>query len=104
MSRRQVPTHATPLVVALTFEASGAWPDDVDALGDVKSALHLQLADSLNRQSGGAATACVDYVDVVHDGLPFRLCVFHKRELSLLRERGTARQGVSRAPIVAARC
>ena len=50
VSTDQIASSAEPLPVALTFAASGAWPDDVDAIADVKSALHIQIAESLNKQ------------------------------------------------------
>jgi hypothetical protein len=60
-------------------------------LRDVKQSMYIELASSLQRQLGLDTLATHEHVDVVKDGLPFRLHLFVKRELALLRARGAKR-------------
>ena len=58
-------------------------------MNDVKQSMYIQIATSLSKQFGLDCVAAREYVDVVKDGLPFRIRLFVKLELALLRARGS---------------
>jgi hypothetical protein len=67
------------------FESSGAWPEDLDAISHVKTALYLELARHLGEQQATTvATRCTsDELFIFFKGFTFRLAIFHPRELVL---------------------
>jgi hypothetical protein len=75
--------------VVVQFEASGSWPDTLDAIADVKAAFYLRMADCLLERSGvGAAHATPAWVDVQCNGFLFRIVIYYPREVQLLQQRG----------------
>ena len=85
-----------PADVALQFESSARWPDDLAAIHMTKVAFLIKIGDSL--ESSGAATSCRvglenessqalnnAFLDVTDDsGVTFRLRIHHDREQTLL--------------------
>ncbi|RMJ25556.1 hypothetical protein PHISP_03573 [Aspergillus sp. HF37] len=85
-----------PVDVALQFESSARWPDDLVAIQMTKVAFLVKIGDSLD--SSGAASSCrvglenesskilnnafLDVVDA--SGVTFRLRIHHDREQTLL--------------------
>jgi hypothetical protein len=78
---------SAPIDVVLRFEASGAWPTEIDAIEAVKQSLLIRIAERLRRTKRYAARACLEFVDVVVDQLPFRLHILQPYQQQLLRER-----------------
>lgn len=81
--------HASspPIHVVLRYEASGSWPQEIDAIEAVKQSFYIRIADLLRRQRRYAARACREFVDVVVDQLPLRLYIMQPHQHQLLRER-----------------
>jgi hypothetical protein len=81
--------HASspPIHVVLRYEASGSWPQEIDAIEAVKQSFYVRIADLLRRQRRYAARACREFVDVVVDQLPLRLYIMQPHQHQLLRDR-----------------
>lgn len=85
-----------PVDIALQFESSARWPDDLVAIQMTKVAFLVKIGDSL--ESSGTASLCrvgVEnesskvlnnaFLEVVHtSGITFRLRIHHDREQTLL--------------------
>jgi hypothetical protein len=76
-----------PIHVILRYEASGSWPQEIDAIESVKQSFYIRIAELLRRQRRYAARACREFVDVVVDQLPLRLYIMQPHQHQLLRER-----------------
>ena len=84
--------------IALQFEQSSQWPDDLRAIQKVKLALFESIARGLNQRLGDACRACVVIdqdvseiedgcaLEVVLDGWAFHARVGHDREMTLLQD------------------
>lgn len=64
---------------------SGKWPGELEAFRCLKAAFHLQIADRLNKQFELPTQAYATHVDVLKNGLVFRLVIAHPKEITLLR-------------------
>ncbi|XP_058824101.1 nucleolar protein 6 [Topomyia yanbarensis] len=74
----------------IQLEASGKWPEQLEAIQRLKAAFYLKIADSI-RVYAGATTELVpqayaDYLDVMYEKYLFRFHIVHQREITLLRE------------------
>ena len=93
---------AAPADVALQFESSGRWPDDLLAIQRTKIAFLLRIGQLLEEKSGGNITIRVglenqepgfeifnlSFLDVIYNsGLSFRVRIHHEREPYLLERR-----------------
>lgn len=70
--------------VILQFESSGAWPEDLDAISHVKTALYLELSRHLTEQQASATLASrpsADALFIYFKGYTFQVEIFHPREL-----------------------
>lgn len=65
---------------------SGKWPGDLQAFRCLKAAFHLQIAERLKQQYSLPAQAYPAHLDVLKNGLTFRLAIAHPKELTLLRK------------------
>lgn len=82
--------------VVITFEQSGKWPTDLQAIQKVKTAFLVKVAEALEKQLShvqcsvafdGSASAEGDNVSLevlLPSGFAFRLHVFHETEMALL--------------------
>jgi len=68
------------------FESCGKWPDEINAVQQIRSAFHNQLAQCIQSQLKLVAVPTPAYVDVLKNGFVFRLHVVHYREMVLYRE------------------
>jgi len=68
------------------LETSGKWPDDVAAIQHIKAAFHIRLAKLLKSECTLVTAASPQYVDVLKDGLVFRIKIMHYREMVLLQK------------------
>jgi len=89
--------------VVLQLEASGSWPDDVEAIKAVKGAFYLQIAkeiEAANKKKGAQKLECLpqrNHVDIITpSGLRFRFYVQQTREIVLL-ERATDSTSLEKA-------
>ncbi|RVE45335.1 hypothetical protein evm_010040 [Chilo suppressalis] len=83
-----------PLDVSAVYGHSGKWPGDIEAFRCLKSAFNLQIAERLNKQHSTPTQAYPTHIDVLKDGLVFRLEIAHPKEITLLRkemEKGVAK-------------
>ncbi|KAJ3297816.1 hypothetical protein HK104_000070 [Borealophlyctis nickersoniae] len=92
---------AEALDVMIEFESSGRWPDDLEAIADMKLAFYIRIAETVTKQHPGTrAIVSKDdggYLDVTPlSGYTFRCRIHHDRE-ELLHERRVADQGVDTA-------
>ncbi|KAJ7384542.1 Nucleolar protein 6 [Desmophyllum pertusum] len=72
--------------VVLQFETSGKWPDDLTAIQHIKAAFHIRLAHLLKSECSLVTAASAKHVDVLKDGLVFRIKIMHYREMVLLQK------------------
>ncbi|XP_058062254.1 nucleolar protein 6 [Anopheles bellator] len=79
------PIHAT-----IQLEASGKWPDQLEAIRRLKTAFYLRIAECIGKAKGTTgkpvAQAYNEYLDVLYEKFLFRFVIIHQREISILRE------------------
>ncbi|KAF9424543.1 hypothetical protein HW555_000354 [Spodoptera exigua] len=80
-----LPDYVPVCKVVIELGHSGKWPGDIHAFRCLKAAFYLQLAERLNKQYGNACQAYNTHVDVLRDGITFRLEISHPKEITLLR-------------------
>ncbi|XP_076350241.1 nucleolar protein 6 Mat89Ba isoform X2 [Tachypleus tridentatus] len=80
------PKWIQPLKVVVHMEGSGKWPDDIQAIRQVKAAFHIRLAELLKRQFSLTAAPFPEYVDIFMDGYVFRIIIACHKELILSRQ------------------
>ncbi|CAH2258725.1 jg5406 [Pararge aegeria aegeria] len=83
--RRSISRQIVDYLLHLKYGHSGKWPGDIEAFRCLKAAFHLQIAERLNKQFSLPAHAHDSHVDVLKNGLVFRLQVAHAKEVTLLR-------------------
>uniref|UniRef100_A0A2A4JMG6 Nucleolar protein 6 n=1 Tax=Heliothis virescens TaxID=7102 RepID=A0A2A4JMG6_HELVI len=64
---------------------SGKWPGEIHAFRCLKAAFHLQIAERLSTQYSLPTQAYPTHIDVLKDGLVFRLEIGHPKEITLLK-------------------
>jgi U3 small nucleolar RNA-associated protein 22 len=91
-------SHLPAFEVALQFERSSQWPDDLRAIQKVKLALFESIARGLSQGNDDISQACVVIdknaseiedayaLEVVLDGWAFHAHVGHDREMTLLQD------------------
>ncbi|CAH0587856.1 unnamed protein product [Chrysodeixis includens] len=76
----------TPVCKAIVeLGHSGKWPGEIHAFRCLKAAFHLQIAESLTKQYSIPTQASPTHIDVLKNGLVFRLEIAHPKEITLLR-------------------
>ncbi|XP_041980479.1 nucleolar protein 6 [Aricia agestis] len=70
-------------VIELTH--SGKWPGDLQAFRCLKAAFHLQIAERIKAQYSLPTQAYPTHLDVMKNGLVFRLEIAHPKEITLIR-------------------
>ncbi|XP_058446148.1 nucleolar protein 6 [Malaya genurostris] len=74
----------------IQLEASGKWPEQLEAIRRLKAAFYLKFAESIRVYAGTSAElvpqAYSDYLDVMYEKYLFRFRIIHQREITLLRE------------------
>ncbi|KAL1469435.1 hypothetical protein MTO96_025044 [Rhipicephalus appendiculatus] len=79
--------HLIPVsTVVVHMEATGKWPDDLEALRRVKAAFHLTLARLLCDNEHLITAAHPEYVDVFKGGFVFRVRIAAHKEIGLARQ------------------
>ncbi|XP_070396608.1 nucleolar protein 6 isoform X1 [Dermacentor albipictus] len=79
--------HLIPIsTVVVHMEATGKWPDDLEALRRVKAAFHLTLARLLRDNEHLITAAHPEYVDVFKGGFMFRVRIAAHKEIGLARQ------------------
>ncbi|XP_045501152.1 nucleolar protein 6 [Colias croceus] len=76
-------TPANKATVELTH--SGKWPGEIEAFRCLKAAFHLQISDRITQQYTLPSQAYPTHIDVMKNGLAFRLEIAHPKEITLLR-------------------
>lgn len=71
--------------VILNLETSGKWPDDLEALRKLKTSFFIQIAKTLSTKYNLISSIQRDCLDVFHEGYVFRLHIYSRKELALLR-------------------
>jgi hypothetical protein len=65
-----------PLLMALQFEGSGSWPEDLQAIGALKGGFYVAMSEALNAKwaAAGLQTYPTPHsLDIIsEDGFPFR--------------------------------
>lgn len=83
---RMRPTHTWKLSTSKIISGhSGKWPGEIHAFRCLKAAFHLQIAESLTKQYSLPTQASPTHIDVLKNGLVFRLEIAHPKEITLLR-------------------
>ncbi|KAJ0175334.1 hypothetical protein K1T71_009475 [Dendrolimus kikuchii] len=83
--RRTVTKQIIDYLMNLKFGHSGKWPGDIEAFRCLKAAFNLQIAERLNQQYSLPTQPYKTHIDVLKNGLTFRLKIAHPKELTLLR-------------------
>ncbi|KAI1288455.1 Nucleolar protein 6 [Halotydeus destructor] len=86
---QDVMSSIKPQEIIVHLEASGKWPDKVDALRRVKAALVVELAKQLTTKFAFPCKVAVGHVDVFSEGFLFRLTLAVRKEIQLLRHQVT---------------
>ena len=74
------------LSAALYFvQASGKWPDDLEAISHLKAAFYLQIAKGLEAQHQVECNPSMECLHVLADGYVFELMISYPRQIELLR-------------------
>lgn len=78
------------LNATIQLEASGKWPEQLEAIRRLKTAFYLKIAEALRMHEDGAVSlvpqASEKWLDVLYEGFLFRFHIVHQREINLLRE------------------
>uniref|UniRef100_A0A2R5L987 Nucleolar protein 6 n=1 Tax=Ornithodoros turicata TaxID=34597 RepID=A0A2R5L987_9ACAR len=74
-----------PVEVIVHMEASGKWPDDLDALQRVKAAFHIALAKELKQQCSLPTLVRPGYIDILKEGFVFRVRIACHKEITLAK-------------------
>ncbi|CAB3244187.1 unnamed protein product [Arctia plantaginis] len=80
-----VPEYIPVCKAILELGHSGKWPGDLHAFRCLKAAFHLQIAERLNLQYSLPTQAYPTHIDVLKNGLVFRLEIAHPKEITLLK-------------------
>lgn len=86
----KLPKYVEPVGVIIHLETSGQWPDNMQAIDRLKCAFLIKIGELLKAKFGLTVQPYSRHLDVLKDGLVFRIKITYFRELTLLRElRGT---------------
>lgn len=80
------PAYITPITVICHMEGSGKWPHDHLAIRHIRAAFHIHLGELLKKHHNYTCRPCPTHLDVLKDGLVFRIQVAYHREPQVLRE------------------
>ncbi|XP_073959945.1 nucleolar protein 6 Mat89Ba [Choristoneura fumiferana] len=80
-----LPEYTPVCETVIELGHSGKWPGELEAFRCLKAAFHLQIADRLNKQFNLPTQAYATHIDVLKNGLVFRLVIAHPKEITLLR-------------------
>lgn len=79
--------HLVPVsTVVVHMEATGKWPDNLEALRRVKAAFHLTLARLLRDNERLVTAPHPEYVDVLKEGFVFRVRIAAHKEIGLAKQ------------------
>ncbi|KAL4720931.1 hypothetical protein ACJJTC_015183 [Scirpophaga incertulas] len=81
-----LPRYVPPNHAILELGHSGKWPGDIEAFRCLKAAFNLQIAEQLYKQYSLPAQPHPTHIDVLKNGLVFRLEIAHAKEITLLRK------------------
>jgi len=78
-----------PIEIQIRFESSSKWPTDLKAIGAAKTAMLIQLANSIegfnNRDFDGPVRVSTNYLDIGYRGYCFRIYIRADPEIKLLK-------------------
>eukprot|EP00536_Pseudo-nitzschia_multiseries_P002622 jgi/Psemu1/183925/e_gw1.35.172.1 len=78
-----------PVLIQIRFGSSSKWPSDLKAIGAAKTAMLIQLANSIesvnHRDFNGPIHATPNYLDVGYKGYCFRILIRADPEIKLLQ-------------------
>lgn len=80
-----IPEYTPICKAVIELGHSGKWPGNLQAFRCLKAAFHLQISERLTKQYSLPTQAYPNYVDVLKNGLVFRLKIAHPKEITLLR-------------------
>ena len=81
-----VPSNVKPVEVLLQLEVNNIYSDEIEIVRAKKIQIITQLCQLVQSQMGLRCKASSTFIDVFFEGLVFRLIVYMKREVSLLRQ------------------
>lgn len=81
-----LPSKVKPIQVLLQLEVNNMYSDDIEILRAKKIQVIIQLCQLVQSQIGLKCKASTSSIDILFDGLVFRLIIYLKREVSLLRQ------------------
>lgn len=83
---KPVPTYVHPIRVVCNMEGCGKWPSEVEAIKRIKAAFYIEIAREMGRKHKNVKCLVgVDHIDVIMDGLVFRLLISYHREVELMK-------------------
>lgn len=78
------------LNATIQLEASGKWPEQLEAIRRLKTAFYLKIAEYLRMYQDNSVIlipqASAQFLNVLYEGYLFRFHIVHQREINLLRE------------------
>ncbi|XP_014489067.1 PREDICTED: nucleolar protein 6 [Dinoponera quadriceps] len=80
------PAYVHVIEVTLQLSTSGKWPEQLEAIKKTKTAFYIQIAECLRKQHQLKVQANPSYVDVMQDGLIFRLRIAIQKEIALIKQ------------------
>eukprot|EP00743_Colponemidia_sp_Colp-15_P007495 GILK01008100.1.p1 GENE.GILK01008100.1~~GILK01008100.1.p1 ORF type:complete len:1201 (+),score=282.77 GILK01008100.1:38-3604(+) len=77
---------ANALCVRIQFESSSRWPDNLEAIQNLKTAFYLKMKEALENDHRTRSEVTEKFLDVFFRGFVFRLDIYHEREIHLVRK------------------
>lgn len=82
------PDHATPpyihaLNVVCQLESSSKWPDEVEAIQQIKTAFYIKMSELIGRDHSVVSSPTFSHLDILKDGFVFRIKIVHPWEIAL---------------------
>ncbi|XP_074602146.1 nucleolar protein 6 Mat89Ba [Brevipalpus obovatus] len=78
--------YIEPVHVVFGMEASGKWPNELEAFRKTKTAFYIEMSEQLAKQYGIKSKVNPNYLDALYDEVVFRVQLSCNKELTLLRQ------------------
>uniref|UniRef100_A0A6P7G4V1 Nucleolar protein 6 n=1 Tax=Diabrotica virgifera virgifera TaxID=50390 RepID=A0A6P7G4V1_DIAVI len=83
---KKVPRYVQTVDCVLQLEQSSKWPNDLQALRDIKTIFYLDIAKLLKDNHGLLTHPTPGYLDVFYQGVVFRYRLFVSKEVGLVKK------------------
>lgn len=83
--RHIIPNYVAPVENVIHLSLNSKWPDNLQAMRHLKTALLLKIAELL-RQSNIKTNVTRKHLDVFYGGVVFRYTIYHPKEIALVKK------------------